>query len=185
MPSRSLAVRTSNFPVGEAPLQTINKIFLPSFSSPFSVYSLLQNSRAMSTKLKGDIAEQAVTLKALKMGWEVLKPIGDRLPYDLVFDIGNQLVRVQVKSAWFDEKKGNYVMDNRRTKTNRRQMLRANYSPTDFDFAVLYIEDLHVFYVMPCEVFTSYGSEIHLVEEEKRQRKPKSAQYREAWGLIL
>ena len=37
---------------------------------------------------------------------------------------------------------------------------------------------------MPNEVFIGYGSEIHLVETNKRQRKPKSAQYREAWKLI-
>ncbi|WP_084555064.1 hypothetical protein [[Phormidium ambiguum] IAM M-71] len=31
----------------------------------------------------------------------------------------------------------------------------------------------------------SYGSEIHLVESQKRQRKSRSAQYRNAWDLIL
>src|SRR5579863_10024790 len=41
----------------------------------------------MDTKLKGDIAEQAVVLYALKRGWGVLRPVGDRLPYDLVLDI--------------------------------------------------------------------------------------------------
>lgn len=139
----------------------------------------------MDTKLKGDIAEQAVVLHALKLGFEVLKPLGDRLAYDLVFDIEGSLVKIQVKSAWFDAKKENYVVDNRRTKTNRREILRKNYQKNDFDFAILYIQDLNVFYVMPSEVFISYGSEIHLVETDKRQRKPKSAEFREAWELIL
>ena len=130
------------------------------------------------TKLKGDIAEQAVTLKALKQGWEVLKPIGDRLPYDLVFDVNGTLIKVQVKSAWFDQRKENYVTDNRRTKTNRRVMVRSQYCENDFDFAVVYIEDLEVFYVFPVSDFISYGSEIHLVETSKRQRKPKSSVFR-------
>lgn len=137
-----------------------------------------------STKQKGDIAEQAVILKALRMGWEVARPIGDRLSYDLIIDINGKLVKIQVKSAWFDEVKQNYVVDNRRTKTNRRVIKRENYSSNDFDFAILYIEDLNVFYIMPIEAFLSYGSEIHLVEDEKRQRKPKSAAYREAWELL-
>ena len=35
------------------------------------------------------------------------------------------------------------------------------------------------------QVFISYGSEIHLVETVKRQRKPKSGDYRNAWHLVL
>jgi PD-(D/E)XK endonuclease len=139
----------------------------------------------MDTKLKGDIAEQAAVLHALKRGWGVLKPIGDRLPYDLAFDVEGTVIKIQVKYAWFDQPSGNYVVDNRRTKTNRRLMLREAYKPGDFDFALVYIEKLDLFYIFPVDVFIGYGSEIHLVETEKRQRKPRSAQYREAWELIL
>ena len=135
--------------------------------------------------MKGDIAEQAVTLFALKQGWGVLRPIGDRLPYDLVFDIDGKLVKIQVKSAWFDLKRQNYVVDTRRTKTNRRRMIREVYTSLDFDFAVAYIEEKHIFYVIPVDEFVSYGSEIHLVEAEKRQRKPRSSEFREAWTLIF
>lgn len=86
----------------------------------------------MDTKLKGDIAEQAAVFQALKRGWGVLKPVGDRLPYDLVSDVDGVLIKVQVKYAWFDEPSGNYVADNRRTKTNRRQlMLREAYKRSD------------------------------------------------------
>jgi hypothetical protein len=139
----------------------------------------------VDTKLKGDIAEQSAILQALKRGFGVLKPIGDRLPYDLVFDINGTLIKVQVKSAWFDESSGNYVVDNRRTKTNRRFMIREQYDKSDFDFALVYIEDFDLFYVFPVEVFISYGSEIHLIEADKRQRKPRSAEYRGNWDLIL
>jgi hypothetical protein len=139
----------------------------------------------MDTKLKGDIAEQAAILEALKRRWGVLKPVGDRLPYDLVFDIGGRFVRMQVKSAWFDRLRGNYVVDNRRTKTNRKVMLRSGYTAEDFDFALVYIEEVSLFYVFPVEVFIGYASEIHMVEADKRQRKPNSAKYRDAWELIL
>jgi hypothetical protein len=139
----------------------------------------------MSTKLKGDIAEQAAILRALNLGWGVLKPIGDRMPYDLVFDVLGCLIRVQVKCAWFDEKRGNFVVDNRRTKTNRRRMIREAYDSSDFDFALAYLPDLDLFYVFPVDVFISYASEIHLVEADKRQRKPRSVEYRDAWNLIL
>ena len=138
----------------------------------------------MITKQKGDIGEQAVILQALRLGWGVCKPIGDRLPYDLVFDVNGNLLKIQVKSAWFDDKRGNYVVDTRRTKTNRRIMIRDTYSIADFDFAIIYIDSLHIFYVVPVADFIAYGSEIHIVEADKRQRKPKSASFREAWNLL-
>lgn len=139
----------------------------------------------VDTKLKGDVAEYAAILEALNQGWGVLSPIGDRKPYDLVFDVDGILVKIQVKCAWLDRFSGNFVVDNRRTKTNRRTMIRERYQQQDFDFALLYIPQHRIFYVFPLEVFISYGSEIHLVETAKRQRKPRSADYREAWHLIL
>ena len=138
----------------------------------------------MDTKLKGDIAEKATVVQALKRGWGVLKPVGDRLPYDLVFDVDGLLVKVQVKAAWLHQASGNYVVDNRRTKTNRRRMVRSPYQPSDFDLAIAYIDDLEIFYIFPAAVFLSYGSEIHLVEQEKHQRQPRSAVYRQRWDLI-
>ena len=138
----------------------------------------------MDTKLKGDIAEQAAILQALKRGWGVFKTIGDRLPYDLVFDVDGVLIRAQVKSAWFQEADDAYVVDNRRTKTNRRIMKRQLYESKDFDFALVYLEELALFYVFPVSVFIEYGSQIYLVESGKRQRRPRSAEYREAWDLI-
>ena len=63
-------------------------------------------------------------------------------------------------------------------------MLREAYSPADFDFALIYVETLDLFYVFPVDVFIGYGSQIYLVESDKRQRKPRSADYRDAWKLI-
>ena len=138
----------------------------------------------MDTKLKADIAESAVVTELLKRGFRVLKPVGDRLPYDLALDLAGRLCRVQVKAAWFDSSKGLYAVDARRTKTNRRVMRRARYTDGDFDFAILYIEDRQVFYVMPAPIFNSYSSTVSLIEDDKRQRKPKSAEYRERWDLL-
>ncbi len=64
-------------------------------------------------------------------------------------------------------------------------MVREAYNRSDFDFALVYIDKLDLFYVFPVDVFIGYGSEIHLVEAEKRQRKHRSAKYRDGWELIL
>ncbi|MBI4343681.1 MAG: endonuclease [Candidatus Omnitrophica bacterium] len=138
----------------------------------------------MDTKLTADVAESAVVTELLKRGFRVLQPVGDRLPYDLAVECDGRLLRIQVKSAWYERSKGLYTVDVRRTKTNRRLMVRAQYAKDDFDFAILYLADRHVFYVMPVVVFISYGSGISLVETEKRQRQPRSAAYRERWDLL-
>ena len=136
----------------------------------------------MDTKLKADIAESAVVTALLKRGFRVLKPIGDRLPYDLALDVNGELLRLQVKSAWYYN--GSYTVDTRRTKTNRRFMVRSRYDENDFDFAIVYIERLETFYVIPISKFSTYKSGISLVETKKRQRKPKSAIYKERWDLL-
>lgn len=137
----------------------------------------------MDTKLKADIAESAVITELLKRGFNVLRPVGDRLPYDLAIDSKGKLIRIQVKSAWFY--RGAYKVDVRMTRTNRREMKRRYYNQNDFDCAIIYIQDLHIFYIMPQTVFSSYKSEISLVETVKRQRKPKSAKYKEDWDLLI
>jgi len=136
----------------------------------------------MDTKLKADIAESAVITALLRRGFTVLKPIGDRLPYDLALDIKGKLLRIQVKSAWYYN--GSYTVDTRRTKTNRRRMLRMRYGDDDFDFAIIYIDRLNAFYVMPVSIFAAFKSGISLIETEKRQRKPRSSMYRERWDLL-
>jgi hypothetical protein len=138
----------------------------------------------MDTKLKADIAESAVTTELLKRGFRVLQPMGDRLAYDLAVDLQGRLLRIQVKSAWFSAEAKCYIVDARRTKTNRRRMLRKRYTADDFDFAIIYLADLGVFYVIPITVFSSYESTVTFIETDKRQRKPKSAEYRERWDLL-
>ena len=137
------------------------------------------------TKLCSDIAESAVVTELLKRGFRVLRPIGDRLPYDLAIDQGHRLLRLQVKSAWYDSAKGLYTVDARRTKTNRHHMRRARYTVKDFDFAILHIPRENVYYIMPIAAFTAYRSGISLVEGQKRQRKPRSWRYRERWDLLI
>ena len=136
------------------------------------------------TKLKGDIAETKVILEGLKRGWGVSTPVGDRLPYDLVLDVDGKLLKIQVKSAWFYEKDQNWICDNRRSQTNRKEYKVSAYTVTDFDFCVVYLDEIETFYVFPSNVFISYGSGISMVEDVKRQRKPKSHDYRDAWHLI-
>jgi len=135
----------------------------------------------MDTKLKGDIAVQRAVLAGLQNGWGVLVPVGDRLPYDLVYDVpGVGLRRVQVKTAY---KSGSgYTANVRRMKTNRRVYKFERYKPGDFDFAILVAEQ--TLYVVPAKVFLRFKSSISVHADVSRLRGP-TREFCEAWHLIV
>jgi hypothetical protein len=139
-------------------------------------------SKYNNTKLKGDIAEHSIQLKGLKKGWAVLKPIGDRLPYDLVFDINGKFVRIQIKSAWKakKEKYYSYIVDSRITKTNRRVMKRTKYSSKDVDFVIAYIEETDESFIFPIKLWLSYKGPVSL----SKNKRAKSKSCFENWQLI-
>jgi len=53
----------------------------------------------LTTDQKGAIAESSIAAAAIKLGIGVLKPLSDGHRYDLVFDVGTRLLRVQCKWA--------------------------------------------------------------------------------------
>ena len=54
----------------------------------------------MNSNHRGAIAEAAIAYEAAKAGVEVLRPVAEHCRYDLVFDIGASLLKVQCKSAY-------------------------------------------------------------------------------------
>ena len=55
---------------------------------------------------KGNIAEAAIALEAIKLGIDVLKPVAEHGRYDLALDIGGRLLRAQCKWGSLDRKLG-------------------------------------------------------------------------------
>jgi hypothetical protein len=53
----------------------------------------------LTTDQKGAIAEAEIAAAAIKLGVGVFRPLSDGHRYDLIFDLGGRLVRVQCKSA--------------------------------------------------------------------------------------
>ena len=138
-----------------------------------------------NTKARGDVAEYRLVHELLERGFDVLMPCGDRLPYDVGADVHGRLLRFQVRRAWFNEREGNYHVDIRRSQTNRRQLRHSKHDPGKYDFLVAWIPGTSVFYILPSAVANSYSGNICLVEtDEPRQRRARSADYRNAWNLL-
>lgn len=134
----------------------------------------------MDTKLVGDIAEVTAILQALKRNFIVSKPIGDRAKYDLIFDNGQKLLKIQVKKA-YTQSKSSYKVLVKKSNTNRKEVKYTRYIETDFDFALLYLEDLDLFYVVPvlCFINNNWGYSMN-------PNNPLSLTYayKEAWNLL-
>ncbi len=99
---------------------------------------------------KGNIAEAAVALAATKLGIPVLRPLTEHTRYDMVFDLGPELLRVQCKWAL---RKGNVVVVNlmsSRYKANGVQV-RLPYTPAEIDAVGVYCEEVDACYLLPIE----------------------------------
>jgi PD-(D/E)XK endonuclease len=58
---------------------------------------------------KGNIAEAAITLEAISLGIDVLKPVAEHGRYDLAFDVGARPLRVRANGAPMKASSASYV----------------------------------------------------------------------------
>jgi hypothetical protein len=105
----------------------------------------------LTTDQKGAIAESAIVHAAIKLGIGVLKPLSDGHRYDLVFDIGSHLVRVQCK--WAVRRGEVVVVSCRSARRNREGFLRRPYSRDEIDLIAAYCAALDRSFVLPPHLF--------------------------------
>jgi PD-(D/E)XK endonuclease len=89
----------------------------------------------------------------------VLRPIVEGRRYDLVFDTGPRLLRVQCK--WAARKGSIIVVHTRTCRWTSRGYVRSTYSPIEIDAVAAYCPDLERFYLLPIEDVGS-RSMVHL-----------------------
>jgi len=94
----------------------------------------------MNTKEKGDFAVSQSIGKFYSMGFEVAMPIGDRKPYDLIIDNGEELFKVQVKYAG-KSSRSKHVAYLRITGGNQSFNYAKKYKDDDFDYLYIYTAD--------------------------------------------
>jgi hypothetical protein len=101
----------------------------------------------LTTNQKGAIAEAAITKAALELGYGVYRPSIEGGRYDLIFDTGDELQRVQCKWAPLN---GEVIViraySTRRTAAGIR---RNTYKPGEFDVLVAYCAAIDRVYAIP------------------------------------
>ena len=110
----------------------------------------------LTTNQKGAIAETALAKAALEVGYDVYRPMFEGGRYDLIFDTGEKMLRVQCK--WAPDHDG---VINVRSYSSRRAadgFRRTVYSEDEIDAIVAYCpENQRCYYVPAAKVTGRFG----------------------------
>jgi hypothetical protein len=105
----------------------------------------------LTTDQKGAIAETSIVLAAIKLGIEVYRPIAEGGRYDLIFEIGERLERVQCKTA---RRRGSVlIVPCYSSRRGRHGFLKRAYTSEEVDAIAAYCSDLDRCYFLPLAFF--------------------------------
>ena len=115
----------------------------------------------MDSNRKGAIAEAAIALEAIKLGTPVLKPVAEHGRYDLGFEIGGRILRVQCKWGALDKSAGTIRVSLQSSWHSPNGYVRSYYSEHEIDLVAVYCGDLDRCYLLPSALVAG-RREIHL-----------------------
>jgi prevent-host-death family protein len=111
-----------------------------------------EHTFVLSTNQKGGIAETAITAAATKLGVPVLRPAVEHGRYDLAFEIGDSILRVQCK--WASLLNDGAVMRVNLTSSwcTPTGYERRYYREDEIDLVAVYCGELDRCYLLPSEL---------------------------------
>ena len=101
------------------------------------------------TNHKGAVAETAVAAAATKLRIPVLRPITEHGRYDLAFEIGPRIVRVQCKWGALDEDRSIIRVRLQSNWCTPTGYARRSYTEDEIDAVAVYCADLDRCYLLP------------------------------------
>jgi len=131
-----------------------------------------------NTKRRGSQYEAAFVVQALKRGLDILEPVGDYMPYDLmVQNADGRIQRVQVKgtSSPIKGKPGYKIIAASGNAT------KLPLSPDDVDVLAAYVEPCDVWYLIPVRKLDG-GISVYLNPATKVNAKYEV--WKEAWNVF-
>ena len=127
----------------------------------------------------GDISEAFFIGEAIKNKFIVSKPFGNAEKYDFVLDFKNKLIRVQVKTANFFDKKcigGRYMANIFSGKFHSAK----KYNKKDVDYICLYVPATADWYIIPTNKLDS----LHISVYPHRNSNAKYEKFKNAWKIL-
>ena len=105
-----------------------------------------------SPNVKGAVAELEIELAATRLGIPVLKPIAEHGRYDMAFEIGERILRIQCKWGRVDGEKGLVLVRVGGNRTTRAGYVRTVYRRNEIDFVAVYAGEIDCCYLLPMRV---------------------------------
>ena len=106
----------------------------------------------LSSNQKGNIAEAAIALEAIRLGIEVLKPVAEHGRYDLALDLGSRIVRVQCKWGSLDRRLGVICVRVGGSRHTPAGYVVSSYSDDEVDAIAVYCGETDQVFLVPIEV---------------------------------
>jgi prevent-host-death family protein len=103
----------------------------------------------LNTNRKGAIAETKIAAAATELGIPVLRPIVEHGRYDLAFEIGDRIRRVQCKWGALDRDAGVVKVNLQRCRHTPSGYVYGSYSADEIDLVAVYCGALDRCYLLP------------------------------------
>ena len=97
-----------------------------------------EHTFVLSTNRKGAIAETAIAAAATKLGVSVLRPIVDHARYDLAFEMGGRILRVQCKWGGLHDDGAVIKVSSGARGVRRRVTYIRRYTEDEIDLVAVY-----------------------------------------------
>jgi prevent-host-death family protein len=106
----------------------------------------------LSTNRKGAIAEAKIVAAATELGVPVLRPVQEHGRYDLAFEIGDRILRVQCKWGSLDQGGAVIRVSLRSSWCTPNGYEHRSYKSDEIDLVAVYCGDLDRCYLLPPEL---------------------------------
>jgi prevent-host-death family protein len=134
---------------------TLDELAADSVRAPWEHVFVLSSNR------KGAIAETKIAAAATELGIPVLRPIVEHGRYDLGFEMGDRILRVQCKWGRLDRKAGVIIVSVYTSRLTPSGYVRTSYTEDEIDLVAVYCGELDRCYLLPSTLIAGRRA-IHL-----------------------
>lgn len=128
-----------------------------------------------NNKAIGELSEAYITARLIELGYDVLKPHGDNLRYDLAIeDEDGKFLRIQCKTGWI-ENDGAYIEFATASSYYHTRAGRTGYGRKDYqgqiDYFAVYCPAIRKIYLVPVSNVGKTNAMLRLLPTKNNQEK--------------